>query len=281
MPLVSILKELKQARQESYALPLFNTSDMHSTEGILMAFEKKRASGIIGFYSGLLERPNAAALSIYIRKRAEEISKPVSLMLDHGKNLEDCIKAISYGFTDVMYDGSKLSLEENIENTRYVVRMAHAVGVSVEAELGHVGSGSDYQNFGAKGKGFTDPDSVETFVEETGVDFLAVAIGTAHGVYDGEPCLDLELLSEIKNRVDIPLALHGGSGCSEEQYRAAIKAGISKINIATNLFATAGKNIAEAAKSGDDSYFSLSKIAVDSFEERCSYFLRLFGASKI
>jgi fructose-bisphosphate aldolase class II len=279
MSLVSIGPELDRARKGRYALPLFDTFDMHSTEGMLLALEDKQAPAMIALYSGLLERPNARAFATYVRIRAEEATVPVSLMLDHGSTFEQCIQAISYGFTDVMYDGSRLPLEQNISNTRAVVRAAHAVGVCVEAELGHVGSGTEYQGFGAQRKGFTDPDAVEQFVEETGVDFLAIAIGTAHGLYDGEPQLDLDLLHEIRGRVDIPLVLHGGSGLSDAQFRSAIAAGISKINVATDLFVTTTRHLVEAAGAEGVNYFALGETSVTSFRERCGYYLDLFGAS--
>jgi fructose-bisphosphate aldolase class II len=279
MPLVSIGQELERAQKGRYALPLFDTFDMRSTDGMFLALEEKRAPAMVAIYSEAMERPNSRAFAAYIRVLADQANVPVSLMLDHGSSFEQCMKAISYRFTDVMYDGSRLPLAENIDSTRAVVRAAHAVGVCVEAELGHVGSGSEYQSFGAQRSGFTDPDSVERFVEETGVDFLAIAIGTAHGLYDGEPQLDIDLLREIRARVDIPLVLHGGSGLSESQFRTVIAAGISKINVATDLFVTAGKRLVEMAQIEDASYFAMGEAAVDSFQERCGYYLDLFGAS--
>lgn len=278
MPLVSIRTELIRASYEGYALPLFDTFDMNATDGILNAFQNKHCPGIIGLYSSFLERPNARAITAYIRTRVEDFSFPVSLMLDHGNSVENCIKAIELGFTDVMYDGSRLPFEENIRNTKAVVDVAHKVGVCVEAELGHVGSGREYQKYGAQRKGFTDPNLVETFVKETEVDYLAIAIGTAHGIYDGDPNIDLELLKEIRARVDIPLVLHGGTGCSEEQFRAVIKNGISKINIATDLFLNASRRMVEVAKGENVSYFLLCKTATEAFQERCEYYIELFGA---
>jgi len=280
MPLVSILPQLKRAQQYHYALPLFDTADMYSTDGMFAALEEKEAPAMIAIYAGALDRPNTRAFAAYIRARAEASTMPVSLMLDHGGSFEHCIKAISFGFTDVMYDGSKLPFEENVANTRAVVRAAHAIGVAVEAELGHVGSGSEYQDFGAQRKGFTDPDDVERFVAETDVDILAVAIGTAHGLYAGEPHLDLDLLREIRARVDIPLSLHGGSGCSDEQFRDAIAAGIAKVNVATDLFVTTARRLTEAARAEDNMhYFAFGKIAVESFQERCGHYLDVFGAT--
>jgi fructose-bisphosphate aldolase class II len=284
MALIPIGPALKRAQAEHFAIPLFDAFDSISIDGIFAAVEEKRAPVIVAIYSGFLDHPNAHSLAEYIRTRAKESPMPATLMLDHGGSFEHVMKALTWGFTDVMYDGSKLPIDENIANTRDVVRAAHAVGVQVEAELGHVGSGSDYASFGGQRKGFTDPDVVEKFVTETGVDFLAVAIGNAHGVYQGEPHLDIALLEEIRKRVDIPLVLHGGSGISEEQFRAAIAAGIAKINIATDLYRTTAKRLADQVNDSKEkkdgiAYNDLSMTAVESFRERCGYYLSLFGAA--
>ncbi|HQE91417.1 MAG TPA: class II fructose-bisphosphate aldolase [Anaerolineae bacterium] len=279
MSLVSILPYLKRAQHDHYALPLFDTADMYSIDGIFAAAEEKHAPVMVAVYAGVLEQLNARPFAAYIRTRAEASPVPVSLILDHGGSFEHCIKAMALGFTDVMYDGSSLPFEENVANTRAVVRAAHAVGMAVEAELGHVGSGAEYQEFGAQRKGFTNPDDVERFVAATDVDILAVAIGTAHGLYAGEPHLDLDLLREIRSRVDIPLSLHGGSGCSDQQFRDAIAAGISKVNVATDLFVTTARRLTEAARAEDMPYFTFGKVATTSFIERCGHYLDVFGAT--
>ena len=279
MPLISICDGLRRARREGYAIPLFDTNDMQCTEGILAAFEEKHACGIVALYAGAFDRPNVRALANYIYARAEDSSVPVSLMLDHGRSREDCRRAMELGFTDVMFDGSRLPLEENIATTHAVVKEAHAAGVSVEGELGHVGAGSEYQTYGALGKGFTDPAAAERFVAETGIDFLAIAIGTAHGTYDGEPAIDTDLLAEISSRVDVPLVLHGGSGLGEEQFRASIARGIAKINIATDIFRAAGERVAQYAGAGERSYHALSRAATEAVTARCGEYIELFGAA--
>jgi len=270
---------VQAARRGCYGVVLFDTFDMHTTDGMFQAFEEKHAPALIGIYGGFFEKHDVRAHAAYIRARAESAGVPVSLMLDHGASFEQCMQAISYGFTDVMYDGSRLPIEENIANTKAVVRAAHAMGVCVEAELGHVGSGQSYQSYGAKRKGFTDPDSVERFAAETGVDLLAVAIGTAHGVYEGDPQVDFALLQAIRRRVEIPLVLHGGSGLSETQFTRAIAEGISKINVATELFITTAHRLVSAARAGDISYFDMAGLVAATFRERCGYYLDLFGAS--
>jgi fructose-bisphosphate aldolase class II len=279
MPLVSILDELKKGQEAQYAIPCFDTFEMAGTDGIVAALEAKRAPGIVGLWSGLLDRPNGRAVVNYVRTVAQSATVPVSLILDHGSSYEHCIKALAWGFSDVMYDGSRLPFEENIAITRTIVQAAHALGACVEAELGHVGRGSEYQSFGARRMGFTQPDAVERFVTQTGVDFLAVAIGTAHGLYEGDPAIDLDLLREIRRRVDIPLVLHGGSGLSDQQFRAAIDEGISKINIFTNLARAAGARMIEVAHGEDASYFGLIRAAAQAFQEECEQHIELFGAS--
>jgi fructose-bisphosphate aldolase, class II len=279
MPLTPIRSELIRAQQGGYALPLFDAFDSSTADGMFAALEDCRAPAMIALYTALLEKPNARALVAYLLARAQDAGVPVSIMLDHGSSFEVCIRALRWGFTDVMYDGSSLPLDDNIANTRQVVRAAHAAGVGVEAELGHVGQGSEYADFGSQRRGFTNPDDVERFVAETGVDFLAVAIGSAHGQYQGEPKLDLDLLVEIRRRVDIPLVMHGGSGLSREQFHAAITGGIAKINIATDLFLSAGQRMMEESKTGRASYFSLTQAGVEGIRARSADHLEMFGAS--
>ena len=278
MSLVSIGNELRKARAGKYALPLFDAFDANAADGMFLAMEDCRASAMIAIYTAHLEAPGGRSLAAYLRAKAEAASVPVSIMLDHGSGYDACMLAIEYGLTDVMFDGSKLPIEENIAITRRVVQQAHERGVSVEAELGHVGQGSEYGEFGAQGKGFTEPADVERFVAETGVDFLAVAIGSAHGVYKAEPHLDLERLAEISRRVDIPLVMHGGSGLSTEQFQSAIHSGISKVNIATDLYNTTTTRVLDATRKGDLSYFEIGKLMTDSFKERCAFYLDIFGA---
>lgn len=279
MPLKSILSELKKAQAGHYAIPCFDTFEQLGTEGMFAAIEEKRAPTIVALYGGGFDRPNAPHFAAMLRSMAQSASVPVSLIIDHGASFEQCMKALALGFTDLMYDGSAKPLEENIATTRLIVRAAHAVGASVEAEIGHVGRGAEYSEFGAQRKGFTDPAVVERFVAETGVDFLAVAIGTAHGLYNAEPRLDLELLAEIRRRVEIPLVLHGGTGLSEGQFRAAIAGGISKINIFTDLSIAARQRMIEAAQAEKASYFAITSAVRDAFRERCGYFMDLFGTS--
>lgn len=251
---------------------------MSGCEDVVAVLEEKQAPAILGMYSNWLDKPVSGVLARCMRDLAGEASVPVTVMLDHGKSPEQCRKALDMGFTDIMYDGSRLPLEENIRITREIVQIAHERGAGVEAELGHVGSGKDYGNGDNVRANYTEPEAAERFVAETGVDCLAVAIGTAHGVYDGEPRLDLDLLDRIAGRVAIPLVLHGGSGLSEEQFRDAIARGIAKVNIATDLITTAAANMKAAAQTEERTFFAIMNALHETLTERCGYYLDLFGA---
>ena len=279
MTLVSIKPELIKAQKGGYAIPLFDVFDMFGVEGLMEALTAKRAPTVMAVYSPFATQTNSKAFSAYIRSRAADTDVPVTMMLDHGVSVEACLQALEYGFTDVMYDGSSLPLEENIANTRQVVAAAHACGVTAEAELGHVGSGADYEAVHQVRAWFTDPDMVETFVRETGVDYLAIAFGNAHGFYKGEPKLDLDLVREIHSRVSIPLVMHGGTGLSDEQFRGAIAAGISKINFATSIMNTATQNMKKAAADEKASIFSITDGIRSAYSEWCSRLFDVFGTT--
>lgn len=280
MTLISIKNELIKARQERYAVPLFDVFDMQGMEGVMDALVAKRAPTIIGIYSPAAALPNCRALAAYVRCRAEDTDVPVSIMLDHGASVEQCLQVLAYGFSDVMYDGSSLPLEENIANTKRVVNVAHAGGAGVEAELGHVGMGDQYDSFGGQRIGFTEPDSVVRFVEETGVDFLAIAFGNAHGLYKGVPHLDLELVAEIRRRVNVPLVMHGGTGLSDEQFRAAIAAGISKINFFTKISNIAVDNMRATAARPEATMFDFSDGIRSAYARCCSDLYEVFGTAR-
>jgi len=280
MTIIPIKNEMTKALHEHYAIPLFDVFEMQGMEGVMEALIEKRAPTIIGIYSPYAALPNCRALAAYIRCRAGDTDVPISLMLDHGASVEQCLEMLEYGFTEVMYDGSSLPLEENIANTRRVVQAAHAVGVGVEAELGHVGFGDEYDTLGGKRIGFTDPQIVAHFVEATGVDFLAIAFGNAHGLYKGKPHLDLELVAEIRRKVNVPLVMHGGTGLSDQQFRAAIAAGINKINFATSIMNAAAENMRQAAANRDASMFDIHDGIRTAYAHWCGQLYETFGTAR-
>lgn len=279
MTLVSIKEDLIKARAGHYAIPLLDVFEQQGVEGTLEALIQKRAPTIMGVYSPFASAANGRAFAAYIRARAQDTDVPIALMLDHGASVDECLQMLEYGYTDVMYDGSKLPLEENIANTRKVVEAAHAVGVGVEAELGHVGQADVYESFAAQRVGFTDPDVVEMFVHETGVDFLAIAFGNAHGLYKAAPRLDMELVAEVRRRVSVPLVMHGGTGTSDAQFREAVAAGICKVNYATNITNSAVKNMQATAQRAGVSMFDISQGIRDAYVEWGTHLFDVFGTS--
>ncbi|MGF7058170.1 class II fructose-bisphosphate aldolase [Brassicibacter mesophilus] len=234
MTLASTKTLLVKARKEGYALPAFNITDLQSIQTIVKVCEEENAPCLIELGEKTIQSYGADYadyIAAIAKIAARNATVPVALHLDHGYKFESFMKAIREGFSSVMIDASEKPFDENVAITREIVKMAHACGVSVEAELGHVGQGS-YDEVDNK-KFYTDPEEAAKFVELTNVDFLAVAIGTAHGRYNYEPKLDLERLTEISKKVAIPLVLHGSSGTPGVE--KTLELGIAKINVFTDI----------------------------------------------
>lgn len=235
MPLVSVHELLLKAKQEQYAVGAFNANNMEIVQAIVEAAEQEKSPVIMQASQGAISYAGLEYITRLVEIAARQASVPVALHLDHGTDFGQVVKCIRSGFTSVMYDGSKLSLEENIAMTNKVLDMARPIGVSVEAELGKIGGTEDNVHVEERDALFTDPEEARFFVEQTGVDSLAIAIGTAHGQYKGDPKLDFDRLQHIKSLVNIPLVLHGSSGVPDEAVRKAIQLGICKVNIDTNI----------------------------------------------
>ncbi|HHT63273.1 MAG: class II fructose-1,6-bisphosphate aldolase [Bacillota bacterium] len=235
MSLVPVKNLLEKAEREGYAVGAFNCNNMEIVQAIVDAAEAEKSPVIIQASQGAIKYAGLKYIVALVQVAAEQSTVPVALHLDHGTGFEQVIKCIRYGFSSVMIDGSKLPLEENIALTNKVMEVARAVGVSVEAELGKIGGTEDDIYVHERDALFTDPEEARVFVEKTGVDSLAVAIGTAHGQYKGEPKLDFPRLEKIKSLVKIPIVLHGSSGVPDEAIKQAIKLGVRKVNIDTNI----------------------------------------------
>ncbi|MBR6767768.1 MAG: class II fructose-bisphosphate aldolase [Clostridia bacterium] len=230
MALVSSREMLLKAQKEGYALGAFNVENMEMVQAVIEAAEEMRSPVMIQTTSGTLKYATPDMYASMVRAMAEKASVPVCMHLDHGDSVETAKKCMEAGYTSLMIDGSKLDFEANIAITREVVEMAG--DLPIEAELGTVGGKEDGHSAEAQ---YTEPDKAVEFVKRTGISSLAVAIGTAHGIYKGEPKLDINRLAEIRKVVDIPLVLHGTSGVPEDAVRACIKEGICKVNYATDL----------------------------------------------
>jgi len=235
MALVTLADPLQRADREGYAIGAFNCNNMEIVQSIVTAAEEESSPVIIQASQGAIKYAGLNYIIALARQAAEGTAVPVVLHLDHGTSFEQVMQCIRFGFTSVMYDGSGLPLQKNIDQTRKVVEIARVFGVSVEAELGRLGGVEDDINVSDAEALFTDPAEAEQFVKETGVDALAIAIGTAHGQYKGTPKIDFDRLAEINRRISCPVVLHGASGLSEEAINRAIELGVRKINIDTSI----------------------------------------------
>jgi fructose-bisphosphate aldolase class II len=227
---------LDVADENNFAVPAFNISDWAMFNGVVEISEEKEAPLILGIHPDEVDHVGRDMIAGVV-ERAHRSSVPIAIHWDHGASYEQILTAIQFGFTSVMIDGSMLPFEENTAISKRVADTAHAVGLSVEAELGTIGATDGEAEEGAEAIIYTDPDDAVAFVQQTGVDSLAVAIGTYHGIYPAnlKPELKLDLLKEIKNRVRIPLVLHGGSNNPDDEIAEAARIGINKINISSDI----------------------------------------------
>jgi fructose-bisphosphate aldolase class II len=247
MPLVPVSDLLQKAEQGCYAIGAFNCNNMEIVQAIIDAAEAEKAPVIIQASQGAIKYAGLAYIVSLVKTASDLSAVPVALHLDHGTSFDQVMKCIRYGFSSVMIDGSKYPLEENINITKKVMDVAKAVGVSVEAELGKIGGTEDDITVSEKEAFLTEPEDARIFVEATRVDSLAVAIGTAHGQYKGEPKLDFKRLEKIRSLVDVPIVLHGSSGVPDESIRQAIQLGVRKVNIDTNIREAFVKAVRKAA----------------------------------
>ncbi|KUK11147.1 MAG: Fructose-1,6-bisphosphate aldolase, class II [Clostridia bacterium 41_269] len=246
MPLANAKDLLMDAEKGGYAVGAFNCSNMEILQAIVSAAEEMAAPVIVQASQGAVKYAGLEYIAAMVKTAAEMASVPIAVHLDHGTSFEQVIKCIRLGFTSVMFDGSMLPFDENVVKTAEVVKAARAVGVSVEGELGRIGGAEDDVTLGYEKEFFTDPHEAAIFVEKTGVDFLAVAVGTVHGKYKGVPNINFELLAEINRKVGIPLVLHGSSGLPGEDIKKAVSLGVRKVNIDTDLREAFVEGIREA-----------------------------------
>ncbi|MDO4329163.1 MAG: class II fructose-bisphosphate aldolase [Lachnospiraceae bacterium] len=245
--LTSMKVILDHAHKNHYAVMAMNSINMEMVRGAIMAAQEEYSPMIIQFGCGQMKNhAHLEEMVPMITELAGRVSVPIALNLDHATDYQIIADCINKGFTNIMFDGSALPYEENVERTAVVTAMAHAVGCSVEGELGHVGMAADSDDTNVDL--YTNPEQALDFVERTGVDALAVAVGTAHGDYPAGkiPQLDFERLALLKKTVNMPLVLHGGSGSGEENLRKAVQYGINKVNVATDAFSVGKKAMLDA-----------------------------------
>ena len=272
--LVNLNDILKDAQKNHYAVGLFNTTDTDMLEAAISAAEELRSPIIIGTAEVLLPYGELKLIGPSIIEAAKRASVPVAVHYDHGLTFDRCIEALKLGFSSIMFDGSAGDVEENLKNTREIVKIAHSMGVTVEGEIGHVGDAAKGDN--ETGDMYTTPEEAIAFVENTGVDALAIAIGTAHGAYKTKPKLDIERLKAIRSSLDTPLVLHGGSGLSDDDFKNTIREGIAKINIFTDLCVAGEKAMIAHAGEG---YLNIRNHKVDAIRETVKNKIMLFGSN--
>lgn len=277
--IVNLNDVLKPAQKNHYAVGLFNAVNLEMTNAIMNTAERLNAPVIMGTAEILLGAADLAECAAMVKARAEKSKVPVVLHYDHGLTYEKCLEAIDLGFTSVMYDCSTLSYDENVANVARMVKIAHEKGVTVEGELGHVGDNEGDGKLTKPSDYYTDPDQAADYVKRTGVDALAVAVGNAHGDYRFPPKLDFDRISQIAAAVDVPLVLHGGSGLSDDDFREAIRRGIAKVNIFTDISKAQLRGMQEGIRNGVTNAFDLTPYEVGAIESVVEEKMRLFSCT--
>lgn len=266
---------LPRAAKEHYGVGLFNTIDTDMLEAAISAAEELRSPIIIGTAEVLLPYGELKLIAPSVIAAARRASVPVVVHYDHGLTFERCMEALKLGFTSVMFDGSAGDSANNTAATREIVKIAHAMGATVEGEIGHVGEAASGDN--ETNDRYTTVKEATDFVNATGVDALAVAIGTAHGAYKAKPRLDIERLKEIHAAIPTPLVLHGGSGLSDDDFRNTVREGISKVNIFTDL-CIAGANAMKDAENAGADYLKTREMRVKYINAAVKQKIKLFGS---
>ncbi|MCI8946417.1 MAG: class II fructose-1,6-bisphosphate aldolase [Lachnospiraceae bacterium] len=259
MALVTLKEILANTRKDHYAVGGFNFNGYEDAQGIIQGAVSKNSPVIMMASMGAIKYIGLRQTAGMVKGMAESVDIPVCLHLDHATDYDLIREAIKCGFTSVMVDASAKDYETNIAESRAIVEFAKEYGCSVEAELGKVGGKEEHIVVEDASATFTDPDDVPRYVEETGIDALAVAIGTVHGFYKSEPKLDFERLEKILKITDCPLVLHGGSGVPVEDFKKCVQMGMSKINVGTELKAAYAATIREMAAKNPESEFDPRK----------------------
>ncbi len=281
MPLVNLKYLMDRAEEGKYAVGAFNCNNMEIVQAIVEAAVEENSPVIIQASQGAIKYAGLDYIVALVKTAADSADIPICLHLDHGTDFNQVKDCIDRGFSSVMYDGSKHPLEENIRITNEVLALARAKNVSVEGELGKIGGTEDDVHVDEKDAMYTKPEEAKYYVDKTGVDALAIAIGTAHGQYKGEPKLRYDILEEIEKLIDTPIVLHGSSGVPDESIRKAIERGVRKINIDTNIREAFVKGVHQAIEANPEE-IDPRKILGPAKEEMKNIIkekIRLFGSS--
>ena len=280
--LVNMNEVLKPAQKGKYAVGLFNAVNLELARGIIAAAERTGSPVIMGTAEVLFPYGPLEEVSYYLLPMAKKAKVPVVIHLDHGLKKETCLKALELGFTSIMYDCSTDSYDENVRKVKEMADIAHSFGATIEGELGHVGdnegSAEGSSHLADPSKFFTDPKMAKDYVQKTGVDALAIAVGNAHGAYKLPPKLDFERIRTIAKTVDVPLVLHGGSGLTDNDFKKAIQEGISKVNIFTDINVAAVKAEFSRFTDMNKGIIDLIPAAVEAIKQESMKKMELFGS---
>lgn len=274
MALYKMGEILADAQARGYGVGFFNTINLEMIRACVEAAEELNSPVIIGTAEALLPIAPFDWLVPAMLEAARRAKVPVAVHLDHTYRFDTLMQALRSGFGSIMYDGTRESLEDNVCHSAEIARIAHAMGVGLECELGSVAGLTDEAGNEDK-MVYTDPAGAASFLERTGADFLAVSIGTAHGVYKAKPCLDIPRLKQIRAVVDAPLVLHGGSGLSDDDFRNTIKGGIAKVNVFTDVILAGKRALAENPEAG---YTDGVCLAREAMKRAVTEKLDLFGS---
>lgn len=276
--LVNMNEILLPAKEGGYGVGFFNAVNVEMARAIIETAEELQAPVMVGTAEVLLPAMALERVAEYLIPMAGKASVPVCVHYDHGLTFGKCMEALKLGFTSVMYDCSTAAYEENLEKVAEMVKICHAMGVTVEGELGHVGNNAGAGKLENPGDYFTDPDTAADFVTKTGVDALAVAVGNAHGDYAFPPKLDFERIQVISEKTGLPLVLHGGSGLSDEDFRRAVKLGVSKVNIFTDIDKAGKRGIEAGIAAGEKSMTGLIPYEIAEMKKVVREKIELFGS---
>ena len=276
--LVNMKEILAKAQKEQYGIGFFNAVNVEMARAVIETAEEMHAPVIVGTAEVLLPAMSLERVAEYLIPMARKASVPVAVHYDHGLTFEKCMEALKLGFSSVMYDCSTASYEENLANVAEMVRICHGMGVTLEGELGHVGDNEGAGKLENPSDYYTDPAVAADFVQKTGVDALAVAVGNAHGDYKFPPKLDFERIETIRDIVGIPLVLHGGSGLADDDFRIAIQKGICKVNIFTDIDKEGKQGIEKGLANGAKSMCELIPYEIDAMSKVVAEKIHLFGS---
>jgi len=276
--LVNMNDILLPAKEGKYGVGFFNAVNVEMARAIIETAEELKAPVMIGTAEVLLPAMELDLVANYLIPMAKKATVPVCVHYDHGLTFERCMQAVKLGFTSVMYDCSTAPYEENITKVAEMVKICHAMGVTVEAELGHVGDNAGSGKLTNPEDYFTDPDTAVDYVKRTGVDSLAVAVGNAHGDYAFPPKLDFDRIQIISEKTNLPLVLHGGSGLADADFKNAVRLGVSKINIFTDIDKAGKAGVEAGIAAGERTMMGLIPYEIKAMKKVVAEKIKLFGS---